>query len=754
MSPGAKVGLVIGGIVVVGGVLLLAASKEAHAAPAPPKPPALPPNANAPPDVVAPEPGQAPGSNLPSSVPATPPQQPPASSLPQLPTFPTFPTAPAQGPSAVPTPPGTTFSIPNPLGGVLGTVDPATGNVFGPNGTIIGTFNRATGIFTMAGTGQQIQIPGFGTLPQFPTLPVTPAPAPPAVVPPVAPAPPQPAPAPPAVTPTPPAAMAVPKDTASLAAKMLAAEAASGWNVKDPQVQAWQSTRPAAGVADGEFGVNSALAMANEIGTLPLIRFWPKGSTKSAALQNYRAALYQLASKASDPSYAAQLQASAAREDARAYSTKGALSAIPLSQQFISPQSEGAPMDPIAQINRLGWKWCSDGCGLGLGPGVVLTVVVNKQPLRAFVPLSHVWLAFDQELQAVGGVGSMWVGEPFSVGGLFSFVKKAVTSIGREAKSLVPKAIQRAATTVVNTAKTAASKAENFVSKIPVLGTVANATAALALLPVSATNALVHGKRIDQVALGSLKNALAQVKTLAPYVQTVLTMVPGVGTGISAGLGAALALAQGQSITDAMVAAAKSMLPGGPAAQAAFNVAHDVMQGKPITTVAIDAIPGVSPQAKTALMQGLSAAKDLAAGKNVATTALDLAIHQLPPEYQRAVQVGIAMGHARTLQQGAMAAGRTALELATTTARGHQAANAIAQGMRSPAAIAAVAAAQKAQHDTAAIVRAAQQGHPQANAIVNALKVAPQMIARPRTDLVHVRPVRPGDQGWALPSFL
>ncbi len=63
-------------------------------------------------------------------------------------------------------------------------------------------------------------------------------------------------------------------------------------------------------------------------------------------------------------------------------------------------------MNEIAQIQRLGWDWRSDGVGMGLGPGVLLSVVVGGQTLRAFVPLSHVWLAFDRELQSVGCVGS------------------------------------------------------------------------------------------------------------------------------------------------------------------------------------------------------------------------------------------------------------------------------------------------------------------------------------------------------------
>lgn len=383
-------------------------------------------------------------------------------------------------------------------------------------------------------------------------------------------------------------------------------------------------------------------------------------------------------------------------------------------------------MDPVTQIQKLGWDWRSDGMGLGLGPGVCLSVQVDGRTLRAFVPLSHVWLAFDKELQAVGCVGSAWVGEPFTVGGLFSFVKKAVKSIGKVAKSVVPKAIQKAAATVVNTAKHYGSAALNAVNHIPVLGTITHATESLALLPAQAASQLIQGKRIDRIALGQFKSALGSVKTLAPYVQTVVSFVPGIGTGISAGIGAATALAQGQSISQALMSAARAAIPGGPAAQAAFSVASDAMQGKPITSIAIDAIPGISPQAKQALISGLGAAKDIAAGKNVSQVVLDNALHQLPAAYQKAVQVGVALGHAKNLQDAAGVAVQQAGHLAATAAQGALAHQHFLAGVRTPAVMNALHAANAAHSALATVVQHAQNGHPQATQLVNALRMLPR----------------------------
>lgn len=402
--------------------------------------------------------------------------------------------------------------------------------------------------------------------------------------------------------------------------------------------------------------------------------------------------------------------------------------------------------DEITLIQRLGWDWRDDGVGLGLGPGVLLSIVVSGRTLRAFVPLAHVALAFDNELQKVGCVGGLeWVGGPLCVGGFFSSIAKAVKSV---AKAVVPKVVQKAASAVVNVAK----KAATAITKIPILGDIIKATGTLALLPANATKALIEGRRIDRIAVDQFKGALSSVKTLAPYVQTVVSFVPGLGTGISAGLGGALALASGQSISEAMLAAAKGAIPGGPAAQAAFSVASDVMQGRPIATIAINALP-ISPQAKTALAQGLQAAKDIAAGKNVATSVLDNAVKTLPAEYQKAIQVGVALGHAKNLQQAAGAAVQGAASLATASAQGHAAAAQLAAGVRSPALVAAVQKAQAAQTALAHVVTQAQAGHPQAQNVVKALAMlkAPAAPAALRAPVQALRAAVPALRAPAAP---
>lgn len=153
------------------------------------------------------------------------------------------------------------------------------------------------------------------------------APLPPAIekLPEVQPAPPVPVSAPPAEQ-----SSLVPEDTARLVAALLADEASSGWKKISPAVTAWQKSRGLK--QDGQFGPKSALTVAAEIGTVPIVRYWPKGSFPEGRwLSDYQAALQALATSAPEPR-STQLRISAQREAGQGFGSKQ--SALPLSQQI------------------------------------------------------------------------------------------------------------------------------------------------------------------------------------------------------------------------------------------------------------------------------------------------------------------------------------------------------------------------------------------------------------------------------------
>ena len=253
------------------------------------------------------------------------------------------------------------------------------------------------------------------------------------------------------------------------------------------------------------------------------------------------------------------------------------------------------------------------------------------------------------------------------------FGSSIVKSIGKAAKK-VGKGLSTVTKVAAKPFTLQAELLSKGLKKIPVVGGIAgsvlDATTSLQNLPLRITQQILEGGNINKVALGNLKQALSDVRTVGPWVQTVISFVPGVGTGISAAIGAGLALAEGKSISEAMIAAAKGALPGGAAAQMAFGVAQGVLERKPVDQIAIGALP-ISDQQKRLLTQGMQAAKDIASGKNVSKSIIDNAVKSLPPQYAKAVQVGMAIGHAKSLQEALKTGAKGAVAIGGQAALKH-----------------------------------------------------------------------------------
>lgn len=163
-----------------------------------------------------------------------------------------------------------------------------------------------------------VVLPPAALPPQVPTVPLPPIVAPPS--------------APVALPPTTPPATTVQADTAAMVNALLQAEGSKGWNKAEPTVQAWQ--KPRGLKVDGLFGPKTALAVAEQFGTVPIIRVWPAGSMKAKALQDYRAALVELANESTDPVRAKQLRVSAQREQGQGHGPKrGTAAPLPESLQ-------------------------------------------------------------------------------------------------------------------------------------------------------------------------------------------------------------------------------------------------------------------------------------------------------------------------------------------------------------------------------------------------------------------------------------
>lgn len=140
----------------------------------------------------------------------------------------------------------------------------------------------------------------------------------------------------------------VPADTAALVAYLLDREKDRNWKSKEPRVKAWQSTHELK--PDGMYGPQTALAVAEESGTVPIVRYWAAGSQKHDALPDYEAELYamaELADEAGHTSRAAQLRASAQRETGQGYGTAPPEDLVDLD---LDPEELDKALDDLGQV--------------------------------------------------------------------------------------------------------------------------------------------------------------------------------------------------------------------------------------------------------------------------------------------------------------------------------------------------------------------------------------------------------------------
>ena len=179
-----------------------------------------------------------------------------------------------------------------------------------------------------------------------------------------------------------------------------------------------------------------------------------------------------------------------------------------------------------------------------------------------------------------------------------------------------------------------------------------------------AISAVARGERIDRVLRKAAQAGIDDVRERLKFAEMVAPFIPGLGTGVAAALGAANALASGKPITEALIAAARSAIPGGKIAQVGFDVAMNVARGKNLSESALSAmraqLPG-GPAAQAAFDAGLA----LAQGKKLQDAAFAAAGRVLPPSPFAADALSFARAAAsgKNIQQAALSiAGQRVLQ--------------------------------------------------------------------------------------------
>lgn len=221
------------------------------------------------------------------------------------------------------------------------------------------------------------------------------------------------------------------------------------------------------------------------------------------------------------------------------------------------------------------------------------------------------------------------------------------------------KAAGRAIGSASHTLDKVTGKISNAIKKVPVVGPLLHGAFQIEAAPFRVAEDIGRGQRIDKAALDGLKRTVSGVREVAPYAQSVISLVPGLGPPISAAIGGGLALAAGQSIGEAALTAAADAVPGGAFGKAAFDAGKAVVEHKNVAQVALSAAGDlgqaagitVPPVAQQALGSGLKFAQDIASGKKPSAAALDAAVAVLPQEARAAAKAAGAQGVADALVQ-------------------------------------------------------------------------------------------------------
>jgi hypothetical protein len=122
---------------------------------------------------------------------------------------------------------------------------------------------------------------------------------------------------------------------------------------------------------------------------------------------------------------------------------------------------------------------------------------------------------------------------------------------------------------------------------------------------------LLRGENLLAAAKAAAKAGISDAREALRFAAMVAPFVPAIGTGVGAALGAADALANGQPITQALIAGVRGAIPGGAIAQAAFDTAAQLAQGKKLDEALLTAARNRLPTgpAQAAFDTGLAIAQ-------------------------------------------------------------------------------------------------------------------------------------------------
>jgi len=275
---------------------------------------------------------------------------------------------------------------------------------------------------------------------------------------------------------------------------------------------------------------------------------------------------------------------------------------------------------------------------------------------RVGLPVGYYADVFCSFLQRFGVRLQPEVGEDLaSVDGLFGFVKKAA----RKAKKATRKAVQATAGRVTRTAQKAVSKTAGRVYQrvVPkkirrVVSKVTRPVTRSAIYRSGMQPSMVLSKRFAQ-------ETRRYGPTAARLAATGASFIPGVGTGVAAGLSGAAAVAEGRKWQDVAKQAALGAVPGGALGRAGVQAAYGVATGKRLDRALLsgarEAVPG-GPAGQAIFDASLAVARGKRPDRAVKQAAVRMAMQQVPPQYRRVAAAGIAAAQGKRVDRALMGA--------------------------------------------------------------------------------------------------
>jgi hypothetical protein len=191
----------------------------------------------------------------------------------------------------------------------------------------------------------------------------------------------------------------------------------------------------------------------------------------------------------------------------------------------------------------------------------------------------------------------------------------------------------------------------NAIQSVPLIGPIIHTSLDLATRPFSIAEDVLKGQAIDHVLANQFQRAISDIKEEAPFVQTVVSFVPGIGPAVSAAIGAGLAMVEGRPIDEVLMAAVKGAIPGGPLISAAFDMGKAAIQGRigdvsQLIQVAASAAGVEIPSAAITVLKGaVGAAQAAASGGRPDAALLNAAVEAVAPTARGVINSALSSGN-------------------------------------------------------------------------------------------------------------